>query len=319
MRRNNIDRVIQPTRRPNLATSQKLGQVAKLRQRDDLIDPPKHHAGSGALNSPKWLIISAAITCLAMLVAILGGFALWSKSRTKPAPAAEVTDSGENVRVPSKFASPDREQALDLVNRALSTRDPQVIGELFRDGAERSAEILAFLNDLEATDGPVERYEWLSSMDVNGLLVEGVAVVFQGLEQPKRRIAFLTPNSAGIWQMDFDAFARTATPPWKDFLEGEAGQVRVRVVAGSDVYFNGPFQDESQWRSYGLTSPDTEETLHGYCRAGTPEEAAMHKLFSENGALSRVTLELRRVPDAGARQFEISRVVAKDWILPAEQ
>ncbi len=271
------------------------------------------------MKSSKWIAVSASIAGVATLVAIAGGFALWSKSRTGVAAVAESAFSEDDVRVVSKFASPGREQALDLVNRAVATRDPRMIGEIFRDGVTRSTEILAFLNGLEATDGPVERYEWLSSMDVNGLLVEGVAVIFKGLERPGERIAFLTPDAAGIWQMDFDAFARTVIPSWKVLLEDAAEQARVRVIAGQDVYFNGPFHDESQWSCYRLESPDMEETLHGYCRAGTPEAVEMAKLFSEGEAMSRATLDLRRVAGGGARQFEISRVVAKDWILPMDK
>ncbi|MGL4401608.1 MAG: hypothetical protein ACRCXD_17235 [Luteolibacter sp.] len=264
-------------------------------------------------------VVSATIAAVAVAVAIGGGLALWSKSRVGPAQAEESAYSEEKVRVASKFASPGREQALDLVKRAVATRDPGVIGEVFRDGAARSGEILAFLGGLEAMDGPVERYEWLSSMDVNELLVEGVAVIFKGLEGPEERIAFLTPDSGGIWQMDFDAFARTVTPSWKMLLEGGAAQARVRVIVGKDVYFNGPFQDESQWSCYRLESPDLEKTLQGYCRTGTPEAAEMEKLFSDGEVMSRATLDLRRVPDAGAQQFEISRVVGKDWILPPDK
>jgi hypothetical protein len=227
--------------------------------------------------------------------------------------------SEEKVRVTSKFVSPGREQVLKLVKRAVVTRNPRVIGEVFRDGAARSGEILAFLSGLEATDGPVERYEWLSSMDVNELLVEGVAVIFKGVEGPEERIAFLAPDSAGVWQMDFDAFARTVTPSWKMLLEGGANQARVRVIVGKDVYFNGPYQDESQWSCYRLESPDLEKTLQGYCRTGTPEAAEVEKLFSGGEMMSRATLDLLHVPGAGIQQFEICRVVGKDWILPAEK
>jgi hypothetical protein len=155
-------------------------------------------------------------------------------------------------------------------------------------------------------------------MDVNGLLVEGVAVVSKGTERPVERIAFLTPNSTGVWQVDFDAFARTVEPTWQMLLEQGVKQARVRIVAAKDVYFNGPFHDESRWSCYRLESPDIGESLHGYCRVGTPEEAEMKKLFAEGEAMSRATLDLRRVAGAGARQFEISRVVARDWILPAQ-
>jgi hypothetical protein len=261
----------------------------------------------------------SAVFGLAALVVIGGSFALWSRSRMRRMSAQNVTDYESSVRVASKFPSPTREQALELVRRAVTARDPMVVGELYRDGAARSAEILDFLKGVEAADGPVERYDWLSSMDMNGLLVEGVAVVFKGQEKPAERIAFLTPDPAGIWQMDFDAFARTVSPSWKEFLQNGGDRALVRVIAGKDVYYNGPFRDESRWTCYGLASPDTDEVLHGYCRVGTPAADEMKRLFADGEGSSRATLELHRVKDAGPRQFEISRVLAKDWILPVMQ
>jgi hypothetical protein len=88
------------------------------------------------------------------------------------------------------------------------------------------------------------------------------------------------------------------------------------VIVGKDVYYNGPFRDESQWTCYAVVSPDTDELLHGYCRVGTPEADEMSRLLADGEATSRATLQLRRAKGAGPRQFEISRVVAKDWILP---
>jgi hypothetical protein len=133
----------------------------------------------------------------AALAVIGGSVALWVIPRLKQGNVDHSAWLESNVRVASRFPSPGKEEALDLVRRAVTTRDPMAVGTLYRNGAARSAEILDFLKALEAKDGRVERYEWLSSMDVNGLLVEGVAVVFKGHEKPAERIAFLTPDPAG--------------------------------------------------------------------------------------------------------------------------
>lgn len=250
-------------------------------------------------------------------LAVIGGcVALWVIPRLKKGSVDDSAQLESNVRVASRFPSPGKDEALDLVRHAVTTRDPLAIGTLYRGGAARSAEILDFLGALEAKDGRVEGYEWLSSLDINGLLVEGVAVIFKGHEKPAERIAFLTPDSAGVWQMDFDAFARTVSPSWKELLQNGAEQARVRAIVSKDYYHNGPFREESQWTCYAIVSPDLDELLHGYCRVGTPEAAAMERLFTDGEATSRATLDLRRVKGAEPRQFEISRVVAKDWILP---
>lgn len=311
-----IQRGIRPARRSEVVSGPNLGRVARVREPSSPASVQPHREGRKSRGRIRLMLISAAAG-LAALVVIVASFTLWLRTRTRSATAGKPAEvEWNNVRVASKFPSPGREQAVDLVRRAVMTRDPRAVAELYRDGAARSAEIIDFLKGVEMTDGPVEHYEWLSSLDTNGLLVEGVAVIFRGGEKPAERIAFLTPDTAGIWQMDFDAFARTVTPSWQELLQDGADGGRVRIVAGRDVYYNGPFSDESQWTCYALVSPDTEEILKGYSRVGTPEDEEMKKFFPRGEATCRATLELRRVKDAGPRQFEISRVVAKDWILP---
>ena len=223
------------------------------------------------------------------------------------------------VRVESKFPSPTREQALDMVKRAISNRDPEQVESLFRLGASSRPEVVGFFNGLEERDGPVDHYDWLSSMDVDGLLMEGMLVVSKGKDQgkPVERLAFLTPDPAGNWKVDFDAYARTVKPSWSELLEKGADHALVRVFVARDVYYNGPFSDDKEWVCYGIASPDTEQLLRGYCRMGSPQEAAMEKLLSDGVKMSRATLEIQRVKEGEPRQFEITRLRAPDWVLPA--
>jgi hypothetical protein len=263
------------------------------------------------------LIWSAAIGVVA-IAAIGLTISLWILPRMNHSSGDEAGKQAESVvhdRVVSKFPSPSREQAMEMVRLAISNRDPQKVGSLFRKGAATETDILGFLKDLEAKHGPVERYDWLSSMDVDGMLIEGVLVVFKSAEKPVERIAFLTPDLNGTWKMDFDAFARTVTPSWDELIEKGAGHAMVRVFVGKDVYFNGPFSDESQWACYGIASPDTDVLLQGYCRVGSKQAEEMERMFLEGEKTSRATLELKRVKDADPRQFEITQVHSRDWIL----
>ncbi len=312
-----IQRGLRSKFQPESRGGLKLGQVTRVRHRDDPLGGGGGHKPGRGRQKTRTMMFSA-LCGLAALAVIGGSVVVWVLPRLKPGVADSEAWMESDVKVAPRFPSPDRKEALDLVRRAVTARDAIEIAALYRNGAARSAEIVGFLNALEVTDGRLERYEWLGSMDVNGLLVEGVAVVFKGHEKPAGRIAFLTPDPAGNWQMDFDAFARTVSPSWKELFRngGEQEQARVRVIAGRDVYYNGPYRDESQWTCYAIVSPDTDELLHGYCRVGTPEADGMSRLFSDGEATSRVTLELRRTKDAEPRQFEISRVLAKDWILP---
>ncbi len=225
------------------------------------------------------------------------------------------------VRVASRFASPSEADALRCVKRAMANRDPSAVQGLFHPGVADPAEVVEFCRATELRDGPIERYQWLSSMDAHDVLLEGVLVVFKGGEQPIERLALLTPDAEGNWKVDYDAFARSVKPSW-DVLLGRRDDVPspkralVRVFVAKDYYFNGPFRDEAEWVCYGIASPDIDELLRGYCRVGSPEQLELENLLADGERMRRATLELTRVEDAEARQFEITRILAKDWVMP---
>jgi hypothetical protein len=261
-----------------------------------------------------WSTVLSVVTLSVIGLAV--SFWLLPYLRRGPAKdAGTLFNYDAHVRVASKFPSPSREKALEMVKRAIANRDPELVDSLFRTGTTNRAEILAFLNASEQRDGLIDHHEWLSSMDVHGLLLDGVLVTYKGKDKPIQRLAFLTPDAAGNWKLDFDAFARTVTPSWQDLLEKAAEQALVRVFVGPDVYFNGPFSDDKKWVCYGIASPDTETLMRGYCRVGSDVATDMERLFLDGRKLSRATLEIRRVKDGEALQFEIIRVVSEDWVV----
>lgn len=220
------------------------------------------------------------------------------------------------VRVVSQFVSPTEDHAIDLVKRALAARQEEHIEPLFRLGSSSPSEVVAFLIEMEKAKGPPKRFDWMSSIDSGGILLEGVLVTYPGAGAAVGRLALLTPDENGSWKLDFEAFARVVEPSWQEILSNNAEQAVVRVLIGSDVYYNGPFSDDKEWVCYGLTSPDMDETLHGYCKVGSAEAEALEKLFAEGNRMSRASLEITRVPDADRRQFEITRLLAGDWVVP---
>ena len=296
-----------------------IGRVAKLRDADSSSDASRRRRGGrgNSARSRALLIWSAVLSVLTLIVIGLA-VSFWLLPylfRDPVGDAGLLVNRDAQVRVVSKFPSPSREQALEMVKRAITNRDPEKLESLFRMGSAGRAEILAFLNTSDKRDGFIDRYEWLSSMDVDGLLLDGVLVVYKNKERPVERLAFLTPDAAGNWKLDFDAFARTVKPSWQAVMDKGTEHALVRAFVGQDVYYNGPFGDDKQWVAYGIASPDTEVLLRGYCRVDSDVAAAMDKLFLDGRKLSRATLELRRVKDGEALQFEIIRLAAEDWVL----
>ena len=309
-----------PKRRDHDPGGPKLGKLARLRHSEFLTGRKRKRKRGKIRNSElknRVRIVSTVIG-LASLVVIGLAFSIWlavQLDRDSVTGDKGKSVQEEDVRVASKFPSPSREEALELVRLAIENRDPTKIPSFFRCGSASTETILKFLDGMVAKDGPIQRYEWLSRMDKEGLPVEGVLVEAKGESGPLQRLALLTPDTSGKWQVDFNAFARTCSPSWDELLVKGADQGVVRVFVGKAVYYNGPFRDEFQWVCYGMVSPDTEEVLLGYCRVESKVAATLKKLLSEGEKMRRATLEIRRVKESEPRQFEIIRVLAQDWIL----
>jgi len=262
---------------------------------------------------------------LSSLIALGVVFAFWLLPRLRKAVDTTESDrvmADRQIRVASKFKSPTEGEALALVKQALALRNPDEVQHLFRTGPTTAQDVVAYMNAINTVDGVIKDYVWLSSIDKNGLSLEGVQVNFVAKDQPRNRLAILTPDEKGVWKLDFAAFARSVQPAWPDLLERKAESGLVRVYVSKDNYYNGPFRDERKWAAYRLASPDIDEILIGYCRLDTPQHLAMKSLWERGEiAVVRATLEIRRPQDTGdavrveTRQFEISRVLAEDWVL----
>lgn len=280
------------------------------------------HRQGGRVRKIRGQIIKVWSILLSALVLVVLGIALWlwiipQMKPDEPIAGTLPADAVQTALPVPKFPSPSQTDAIAMVKQGLAVRDPEKIPEFFRLGTSSTQEIVVFLENLKSRDGVIDHLEWLGSMDANGLLIDGVVVNFTGMDKPRNRLALLTPNEAGRWQIDFDAFARTVKPAWPELLEKQAQVAEVRVYAAKDSYHNGPFRDDKQWVCFGIGSPDTDQVLLAYAKTGSPQAAAMRWIFSKDSRMSRTTLEIRRVPDGEPRQFEISRVLAEDWVVGA--
>lgn len=265
---------------------------------------------------------------LALLAFGVIGFAvaMWIKSSKETSAGVE---RGTNAtypmtkRVTSRFESPSEEAALEWVKRALLVRDPAMIAKYFRLGTTDPNTVVSFLEKTSKTEGPITGYSWLSSMDRNGLLIDGVMIKGERGYSLKNRLALLTPDESGKWQIDYDAFARTCKPACESVLDLNYKGGLIRVFVARDRYYNSVFANDSEWACYRLLSPDWKDVLLGYCQNNTPELAAMSRVLDnarisgENLGAVRAILEIERVEGAEQRQFRITRVLAEDWVMSA--
>lgn len=309
-----------------------LGKISRMRDPD--FHPTKYTGGSYGqapsgiktkridLSSMSTNMRSLGLVFISLLV--IGGFIfVWLRSQMEDSVDESQILRQSIVKNLSNFASPSETEAVNMVKRALSTRDPGKVSDCMRLGIQSPEEVVDFLKSSEERDGRIDDYEWLRSLVTDDALIEGVMVYYMKNKVRTARVALLVPDKKGVWKMDFESFARSCNPSWDYLLAGDAEEAEVRVLVARDLYFNGPFMDDSSWVCYALFSPDLKKLLpegrtflHGYCRVGSPQEKAMERIFSEDARIYRVILRIKKVEGADIRQFEITRVLAREWVTP---
>ncbi len=277
---------------------------------------------SGSNQNHAWVSLGLGVIALAVVLAAVGLWMIPMARRAKtvavPQTIEEVSEK-PGIRVTSQFSSPTREEAVALVESAVANRDPAQVEKLFRLGSASVTQVTSFCAGLAQSDGELINCQWLSSIDSPHSQLEGVVVNFHTEDfTPHQRLALLTPDAEGRWQVDFEAFARVVKPSWEEILKPGTEPALVRVTLAPDFYYNGPFQDESEWVSYGISSPDLDFPIRGYCRQNSSQAEAVKQLFADGVNAARVTLEIRHVEGGGEKQFEITRVLAQDWMLPID-
>lgn len=270
-------------------------------------------------------IVSNWMKLVGLVVALIVGIFIYSlvrfaKDKTEGTVAQRLVVDNVELKASkdSGPTSPSEGEAIAYVRAALGVRDPALVPKFFEAGNHSPEAIVEFLTGLEKSEGPITQINWLSNMDANGLKLEGVIVHFPKNDRPRSRIAFLIPNSKEGWRMDFESFARIENPSWQEMINNQVDQARLRVLLAADSYYNGPFRDDKIWVSYAIKSPDSIEILQGYCKVGSPQAAAIRSIISKGEKMNRATIEVRRVPDGLARQVEITRVLAEDWVMGPE-
>jgi len=322
MKESDVKRAFRVNRHERLVgDAPSLGRVSRMAG-DSRRQSRRRSRGARGRRKNRFAILSWSIVVCVLACGVIGAaIFMWLRVRVGDggAVAQQMLAVPEVVvRVPAKFPSPTEEEILGMAQRALAIRDPKVIPDYFRLGAASPDGVIEFLESLEALDGELQESRWLGSVDANGLSLDGVLLLFEKHGKVRERAMIFTPDDAGLWKIDFEGFARVVKPSWREILKGGGTPATVRIYLMLDSYYNGPFSDDRQWISYGIGSPDTSEILTGYCRVGTPQAEAIRRILLTDEPLIRVTLEIARVEGGSARQFEITRVLAEDWVMGAK-
>ena len=267
-------------------------------------------------------IVSALAVLMVVLAGVWVGFRFRSRFVPSQLPTAAKVKPEEHVRIASKVKSPSEDEAIGLVVKALESPDEMTVASRMRLLDASAADAIRFLKESKSHEIDRKRMQWIGSLDIEGLLIEGVQIQSAREQDEMGRTAFLVPDEQGNWKLDFDSFARICKPDWKTVLDGPPTPAMVRVLATPDVYYNGQFADESQWRCFGITSPDCYEHLpeekrlmYAYCRKNSAQSRALGRVLSSESRIFRLTLEIKRAGEGEKLQFEILRVLSEDWVM----
>lgn len=323
MKPRQIRRGIESRHSRELGNAPKLGRVSQMR--DGGGKSSRRRPADSPMRRNQRLVLTV-VSALAVLMVVLAG--VWVgfrfRSRFVPSqlPTAAKVKTEEHVRIVSKVKSPSEDEAINLVLNALESSDETAAASRMRLVDTGAADAIRFLKENKSDRLDRKHLQWVGSVDIEGLLLEAVQVRSEENQREMGRIAFLVPDEQGQWKLDFDSFARVCKPDWKTVLEAPPQPAKVRVLAMPDFYFNGRFADESQWRCFGITSPDCydlvpeeKRLMYAYCRKDSAQSRALDRVLSSGNQVFRLTLEILRDGQGDKFQFELLRVLSEDWVM----
>ena len=266
-----------------------------------------------------WTCLIALFSACVMAVIIAAYFRAAASPVGAPA-GSSAYPTGLEEAYPDETSSDmptlEPEQALGIVKAAFDNRDPAFVADHFLLGSLADPnEALRVLANVRETEGDTTSMEWIGETNCNGMRRWQVVVFLDNGERQQNRLAQLLVGNDGIWRIDLDSYLRMVSPDWETILSSQSGTSLVRVFLAPDSYYNGIYADESEWRAYALASPDVEDLLYGYAKHGSSQHKAITRILSSEQPFHRATLRIVKNPESGARQFEISSVVAENWIV----
>ncbi len=276
----------------------------------------------------KKLTAFMALASMAVLIVIIGTFVVWSQKHSNQRADANSKNVRHSqvlaVTTTQLFEDLDQNTSRQRVDAALSVVDVAGVQEYFHLGEAKEQDVLDFLIELALPGKEDQALFWIGNPTHGSKAMVNVAFMWTRDGDLDKRLAILTPDPAGKWKLNFEAFACICNPPWSEFLDGKVIEGEARVTFIEDRYFNGRFSDD-KWICYALTSITSDVPIFGYCRPDSAQHRALEQIRrismvniidsqAKKGLLRRAMVRLQRVEGDMANQFEIKRVLASDWV-----
>lgn len=266
-----------------------------------------------------WTCLIAFTSACVMVLVIAAYFRREAAAAGNPDMLAKLpTEFDEAFTEASSRAMPplSEEEAIRLVKAALSNTSAGRVADHFALGeVSEPEEALRELAHIRRKEGTHTSLQWIGEQPANGAHLVEVVVVMENGSRSTNRLAQLIAGDDGKWRIDLDSYLRKVSPGWEIILTGKSETSLVRIFLTPDVYYNGMYADESVWKAYALASPDHADILYGYAKRGSPQDKALTRILDTEEPFHRATLRIRKDAESAKKQFQISGVVAENWVV----
>jgi len=201
-----------------------------------------------------------------------------------------------------------------LVSDALSSNSENITRRFSLETGMSPTAAYKILKEIQTQEGNVTEVKWLGIRYVGDRVIEEVATEHTKGKSISVRLAQITRQPDGSNKVDFGSYVRKTSHPWEDIVDGNVEKCVVRVMISKSAYHNGVFRDDTIWSAYKISSPDIDTNLHVYAEIGSEEESRLRDILATDRSSQRVTLEIRRDETLLPKQFQVSQVIARDWI-----
>lgn len=221
--------------------------------------------------------------------------------------------AGDDAGMRSKTADDLRvglEAAEKVARTFLEETDPAKRLQWVRDADEMKDRLANYPDEARSAVGKIEKT--LGHQVAGGRSVTGFVVAL-----PAGNLRLLevvgTPDGPRV---DWDAYARHGTASWEDLWSGKAQRAVVRVFCEPSTERPEPFEDQSKWTCFRMSSPDLPQASLGFAVVGAVREEKMKQvILGTPNYRQRFTLEIVRHEGEDEPLFEITRCLAVGWIL----
>lgn len=220
------------------------------------------------------------------------------------------SDAVRSIPVASDEVRAGLEAAETVARAFLVETDPAKRLQWVCKAEEVKSRVEEYPDEARSEVGEIEKV--LGHQTDGGRSVTGFVVAF-----PSGNLRLLevigTPDGPRV---DWDAYARHCTASWESLWSGKEERAVVRVFCEPSTERPEPFENQSKWTCFRLSSPDLPQAALGFAATGSVREEKMKQvILGTPNYRQRFTLEIVRHEGKDEPLFEITRCCAVGWIL----